>query len=152
MSPFVRGRRWFSAGSIATLVVALLHTLGNMLPAEPTDEAYVTLMTAMRGYRVPLGLGMVPSVWDIHRSLVFTMSVCLAAMGAIGLTVAASRDVTPRLLSRLAVVLTIASAVLTALYAVYQITPALISLAVMTILFAIASFRSGSGSTLSPKA
>ena len=31
MTLFAPGRRWFAAGSIATIVVAALHTIGNTL-------------------------------------------------------------------------------------------------------------------------
>jgi hypothetical protein len=41
MSLFAAGRRWFAAGSIATIVVAALRTLGNTLGPEPTDAAYL---------------------------------------------------------------------------------------------------------------
>jgi hypothetical protein len=85
-----------------------------------------------------MGMGMSPSVWEIYRGLVFTMSLCLVAMGALGLAVAGSRDATTRLLSRLALVFAISSAALTILYWVYQIPPPLISMAIVTVLFAIA--------------
>ena len=133
------GRRWFTAGCIATLLVALLHTLGNTLGPSPTDAEYVAMEAAMRDYVVPLGLGMVPSVWDIYQSLVFTMSLCLVAIGAAGLAMASSPDATPRLLSRVAAVLAAVSLAMTVLYVVYQVTPALISLAVVTVLFAVAA-------------
>ncbi len=141
MSIFAPGRRWFAAGSIATIVVAALHTLGNTLGPAPTDAAYLALDAAMRGYVVPLGLGMSPSVWTIYQSLVFTMSICLLGMGILGLVIGAS-DASPRLISRVALVLAVSSAALTALYAVCQVTPALVSMAVVTVLFAIATLGS----------
>ena len=73
------------------------------------------------------------------------MSICLVAMGALGLAVAGSRDATPELLSRTALVLAIFSAALTVLYWVYQIPPPLISMAIVTVLFAMA-FRTTSQS------
>jgi hypothetical protein len=136
---FARGRRWFTAGCLTLFAVSLLHTLGNTLSTPPADAEYVGMEAAMREYLVPLGLGMSPSVWDIYMSLVFTMSVCLLGMGAIGVVVASSQDATPRLLSRVAAALAAISAALTILYAVYQVTPALVSLAVVTVLFVIAA-------------
>jgi hypothetical protein len=147
MPIFPPGRRWFVAASWATVLVSLLHTLGNTLPPPPTDAAYVTLESTMRGYRIPLGLGMVPSMWDISHSLVFTMSICLAAMGVLGILLGTSRDATHLLLRPAAVVLTLASAALTALFFRYQITPALVSMAVVTILFGFAIVESGRGET-----
>ena len=139
MPLFVPGRRWFAAASIATIVVAALHTLGNTVGPEPTDAAYLNLDAAMRSYVVPLGLGMSPSVWAIHQSLMFTMSICLVGMGSLGLVIGSSTDASPRLISRAALVLAVSSAAMTALYLVCQITPALVSMAVVTVLFAIAA-------------
>jgi hypothetical protein len=136
---FAPGRRWFTAACIATLIVALLHTLGNTLSTPPTDAEYVGMEAAMRDYLVPLGLGMAPSVWDIYQSLVFTMSVCLVALGAAGLAIVSSPDATPRLLSRVARVFAAASAALTVLFLIYQVPPPLISMAVVAVLFVVAA-------------
>ena len=136
---FAPGRRWFTIASITTVLVSIAHTLGNTLGGTPTDAAYVSLDAAMRAYTVPLGMGMNPSVWNIYQSLVFTMSLCLAGMGALGLALAGSADATPRLLARAAVVFAVTSAALTVLFYVDQIPPGLISMAVVTVLFAIAA-------------
>jgi hypothetical protein len=134
---FGRGRRLFTSASIATIVVAILHTIGNTAPTDDPPEM-TAVFAAMRGYRVPLGIGMAPSIWDIFRGLVFTMTVCLLAMGALGLVVAADRDATPGLLSRVSLVLAMTSACLTVLFAFYRIPPPLISMAVVTVLYAAA--------------
>ncbi len=97
----------------------------------------------MRGYHIPLGLGMIPSMWDINQSLVFTMSICLAAMGLLGIVLGTSRDTTSRVLRPAAIVLSLASAGLTVMYLRYQITPALVSMAVVTLLFVVAIAESG---------
>jgi hypothetical protein len=136
---FGHGRRWFTAGCITLLFVALLHTLGNTLSTPPTDAEYIAMEASMRDYIVPLGLGMAPSMWDIYRSLVFTMSLCLVGLGVVGLAIVSAPDVTPRLLSRVALVYACTSLALTALYMIYEVTPALISLMVVTVLFVIAS-------------
>jgi hypothetical protein len=93
---------------------------------------------AMRGYRIPLGMGMSPSVWDVYKCLVFTMSISFVAMGAFGLVVSGSRDATPRLLTRTALVGAIFSAALTALAGYYRIPPPLTTMAIVTVLYAIA--------------
>ena len=135
MSLFSPSRRLFSIASIATIVVAILHTIGNTASSDD-DSALLAVLAAMRGHHVPLGIGMSPSIWDIYRGLVFTMSVCLLAIGVLGLVLAADPDSTPRLLSRSALVLAVASAALTIIYAVYQIPPSLISMAIVTALYA----------------
>ena len=138
MSVFAPGRRLFTAACSVMFLVALLHTLGNTLSSPPPDAEYAAMDAAMRGYQVPLGLGMAPSVWDIYRSLVFTMSICLVAMAGLGLVVSSTPDATPRLLSRVAMIEAVASAALTVLYLAYRVTPALVSMAVVTLLFAAA--------------
>ena len=138
MTLFARGRRWFAAGCITTIVVAGLHTLGNTVPGPP-DPALDRVESAMRGFTVPLGMGMSPSVWDIDRCLVFTMSICLVGIGALGIAVGSSPEVSPGVMTRVAVVMTALSAALAMLSFVYRIPPPLISFVVTTILFAIAS-------------
>jgi hypothetical protein len=135
---FARGRRWFAAGSITTIVVAALHTLGNTVSGPP-DPALKQVESAMRGYVVPLGMGMSPSVWDVYRCLVFTMSICLVGMGALGIALGSSADVSPGSLRRVARVLTGVSAAIALLSFAYRIPPPLISFVATTILFAIAS-------------
>jgi hypothetical protein len=142
MPLFPAGRRWFVSASWATVLASLLHTAGNTLSPTPTDAAYSTLESTMRGYRIDLGLRMVPSMWDINQSLVFTMSFCLATIGVLGVLIGTSRD-TARLLRPAAIVLTLASAALTALFLKYQITPALVSMAVITVLFGVAIAEAG---------
>src|SRR3954469_10274936 len=110
MPIFPAGRRWFISASWATLVVSLMHTLGSTLSSPPPDAAYQTLESTMRGYTVPLGLGMMPSMWDINRSLVFTMSICLAALGVLGVIIGQSRDASSRLLRPAAMLYLLASA------------------------------------------
>jgi hypothetical protein len=120
------------------IVVALLHTVGNTVPGPPDPELQ-KVESVMRGYVVPLGMGMSPSVWDIDRCLVFTMSICLAGFGALGIAVGSRPEVSPGVLKRVAVVMTGLSAALAALSYVYRIPPPLISFVVTTIVFGIAS-------------
>jgi hypothetical protein len=145
MPLFAPGRRWFVSSSWATVVVALLHTLGNTLSSPPPDAAYTTLEKTMRGYTIPLGLGMVPSMWDINRSLVFTMSITLAAIGIMGVVIGASREAGGSLRRSIAIVMLVASAALTAVFFVYQVTPAFVSMAVVTVLLVAAVIESGRG-------
>ncbi len=137
MSLFSLGRRMFSTASIAMIVVAILHTIGNVAP-QAEDAPMLAVRAGMEGYRIPLGIGMSPSIWDIFRGLTFTMSVCLLAMGTLGLVLAADSEAAPRVLSRMAVVLAATSALLTLLYAYYRIPPPLISMAIVTVLYVVA--------------
>src|SRR5262245_31409946 len=94
----------------------------------------------MTGYTIPLGIRMAPSLWDILRVLVHTMTVTLIALGAAGLTLAADRQVPARVLRRMAVILTITSAVLSVVCYVHQIPPPLISFIVLMFLYGGAIF------------
>lgn len=132
---FARGRRLFTSASFAMIAVALLHTLGN-LNTTPADAGQASLQQAMRAYRVSMGLGMTPSVWDIFRELTFTISVTLLAMGMLGLVLAADRHVTTPVLRHTATVFGLAAGALTAISAVYRIPPPLVTLAVATGLYA----------------
>ena len=126
------------------ILTALLHTIGNTLPSPPTDKAYVALERSMRAYTIPLGLGMVPSMWDINQSLVFTMSITLATMGILSLVIGMSREPGRSLPRTIAIIQAVASAALTVLFYVAQVTPAFVSMAVVTLLFGVAIFEAGS--------
>jgi hypothetical protein len=134
---FTRGRRLFTIASFATILVSALHTIGN-LNTTPADTGEAAVQHLMRGYTIPLGMGMAPSVWDILRSLVFTMTVTLLALGALGLVLAADRQVGARVLRRVALVLAITSAGLMTLFFLYRIPPPLVSFVVVTLLYAAA--------------
>jgi hypothetical protein len=138
MTMFASGRRLFSAASIATIVVAVLHTVGHFSPAPADDARYTVLERMMRDYRIPLGLGMAPSIHDLFESLSLTMSVSLLTLGILGLVLAADRDATPRLLSRTAAVFACGMGLLTVIYWVYRIPPPLVTIAIVTLLYALA--------------
>ena len=54
---FTKGRRLYATASILTILVAAMHTIGNMQPDPPEYEG---VLTAMRGAIVPMGMGMNP--------------------------------------------------------------------------------------------
>src|SRR5262245_11258130 len=86
---FRHGRRTFSAAAVLLIVVDLLHTAGHwplLFPDGPLPGA----LGAMAGERTPLGLGMAPTVLDIHVALALTMTVMLGALAALNLLVAAT--------------------------------------------------------------
>lgn len=75
------GSRVYLSGSIAMILAAGLHTLGQFAPPPPSGEL-TTLLGMMRAVRIDLGLGMRPSMHDIHRSLALTMSITLLAIAS----------------------------------------------------------------------
>jgi hypothetical protein len=124
------GRRLFSTAAILMILTAAAHTAGN-LASGPEDPAERQVFAAMDSLRVPLGMGMNPSVRDIYWDLVFTMSITFAALGVINLVVASSPDSTDRLLRRVGWVNALWVGVFLILCWAYRIPPPLISAVVI---------------------
>jgi hypothetical protein len=134
---FEAGRRLFSVASLALILVAALHTLGHFSPPPP-GSALLGLEAEMDGVRLPLGLGMTPSVLDIFSSLSLTMTVTLVALGLQNLVVAKAPEASARLLRALSFVSLAAVGALVALYAFYRIPPPFLTLAIVEVLFLLA--------------
>ena len=132
---FRAGHRFFSAASLALIVVAALHTLGHFAPN--TNPTLQRVEAEMDWFRLPLGMGMNPSILDIFNSLSLTITVTLVALGLQGLVVAASRDATARLIRALTLVDLAAVGALVALYAFYRVPPPLVTLGVVEALFVL---------------
>lgn len=139
-----RGRRLFSTAAVLMVLTSLAHTAGNLAP-HAEDPAEKRLFSEMSSFRVPLGMGMSPSVEDIYWDLVFTMSITFAALGVLNLLIAASEDATDRLLRRVALFNAIWVGAFLLLSWRYQIPPALISAAVIEAV-TIASLLTARGS------
>jgi hypothetical protein len=92
------GRRLFSTAAVLMLLTAAAHTAGQFTGSSGAAEDAV--VGAMAGFHVPMGLGMTPSFLDFFRAISFTMSITFAALGIINLTLAASADISDRLLGR----------------------------------------------------
>ena len=125
------GRSW------ATILVSILHTLGNTLsPPAAGRGVYRRSSRRCAATSIPLGLGMVPSMWDINQSLVFTMSICLAAMGLLGIAAGhvARCDAAAPAARGGGADARVGGADRRST-SCYQITPALVSMAVVTVLY-----------------
>jgi hypothetical protein len=133
------GCRLARAGSIGLLVVAGMHTLGHFSP-PPTEGELARLAEAMRRARLDL-FGMQPSVQDVVSSLSLTMTVTLAALGALGLVAAGDADPAGRTLRRVLAVEVAAVGALVVLFGYYRIAPPLVTLAVVELLFLAALAR-----------
>lgn len=132
---FTRGRRLFATASLLSIVVAAFHTYGASQPIPPDFDAVVQ---GMQNAQVDMGMGMAPSVWDIDRSLAYTMSITLTTLGLLGLVLAGTSEATSRVLSRTAAVMTAANIALTALYWIYKVPPPLISFGILTLCWGLA--------------
>lgn len=132
---FAAGKRAFSIGCIALIVVAGLHTMGHFAP-PPTDAASLALDTALKGYTVEMPL-FPTTAFAVLQSLSLTMTVTLLALGALGLVAARSCDAAT--VRRFAVVQVLAVAALVAVYAVYRVSPPLVTLALVLAAFVVAA-------------
>jgi hypothetical protein len=131
---FTKGRRLFATASIMTIVVAALHTFGNLQPDPPEYEGVIT---AMRGALVPMGMGMNPSIYDIWWSLAFGMSVFIAGLGVFGLVLVSSTDASMKVLSRSAAMFAIICAGVTAIGWISKVPPPLFLFAFLTVLWTL---------------
>jgi len=129
------GRRLYTTAAVLTLIVAALHTYGASQPIPPDFDPVVQ---GMQNAQVDMGMGMAPSIWDIDRSLAFTMSITLATMGLLGLILAGTPEATSRVLSRTAAVMTAGCVALTALYWIYKVPPPLLSFGILTLCWGVA--------------
>ena len=93
------GRRLFSTAALLMILTSIAHTLGN-IASRPETGAEDRVIAEMSRLRLPLGMGMNPSLMDIHWALVFGISVTFAALGAINLVLASGADTPERLLRR----------------------------------------------------
>jgi hypothetical protein len=131
------GRRLFSTAAILMILTAAAHTAGN-LQSRTNGPAEQRLIDTMNGYRIPMGLGMNPSMSDINSLLVFTMSITFTALGLINLLLAGTPETSARLLRRVAWANALWVGAFLILSWIYRIPPPLISAAVIE-LFVLAS-------------
>ncbi len=132
---FTRGRRLYTTASLLTLGLAGFHTYGSSRPVPPDIDPIVQSMQNTSG---DMGLGMSPSLWDIHQGLAFTMSITLTILALLGLVLAGTTEATARVLTRTAAVMTAGCIALTALYYIFRVPPPLISFGVLTLVWAVA--------------
>jgi hypothetical protein len=75
---------------------ATLHTIGILTP--PRDPALLALENSMQSFRFGAGMGMNPSILDVHMLLV--LAVTFSGFGILNLTLAGPHDISERLLRR----------------------------------------------------
>ena len=131
--------RWFRAGAIGLMVVAVLHTVGHF-GGPPPDAGAIALQSAMDAYHFDI-FGMHPSAGDITKSLSLTMSIFLLFVGVLDLVAAASLSHDARALRRLAWVNVVGVGALAFLFACYRIPPPCVTLAVVCGLFLVCVLR-----------
>ena len=131
---FATGRRAFSIGCLALIVVACLHTLGHFAP-PPQDPASLALDAALKGYTVEMPL-MSTTAFAVLQSLSLTMTITFLALGAAGLV--AARSCATDAVRRLAVAYGLAVAALVVVFGVYRVGPPFVTLALVLVAFVTA--------------
>lgn len=136
--------RCFRVASWLLVLTAVAHTLGHFQP-PPADERTAAVLAAMRGYTMEMGLGMVPSLYDVQQALSLTMTITLLLWGVQNLLVARGGAPDPRTVRTLSWVGLVGSFALVVLYARTQIPPPLICFVLVAVGF-LASLVAGRGS------
>jgi len=93
------GRRLFSTAAFLMILTSIAHTLG-IVASKPETAAEARVIAEMSGLRLPMGMGMIPSLMDVYWAFAFSMSVTFAALGVINLVLAAGAETPARLLRR----------------------------------------------------
>ena len=137
------GRRTFIVASVFLFLVGVLHTIGN-LTERTTDPALRAIEASLRGYHVPLGLGMAPSLMAIQDGLAFTMSGCLLWLGVLGVVIATS-DASAQVLRRMTITYLAGCAALVLVYAHYRIPPPFTALALVEVMYLLSLVRQATG-------
>jgi hypothetical protein len=127
-----QGRKMFSVACILILLTAAAHTAGNLI-AGSSGAAEDKVMGAMHEYHQNMGLGMEPSMYDILRALTFTMSITFAALGILGLMLAANKSVSRVVIRNVAWFYLIWNGAFTIMSYCYRVPPPLISGALVEI-------------------
>lgn len=139
------GYRLFATASWGLILVAVLHTIGHFA-GRPTDPAALQAFDAMAGYRLQLPLGSQPTILDVFRDLSLTMAIALAGLGLQNVVVGRLSGASPLLMRRLAGTTSLVLGALLGLKAFYRISPPLMLVGVVEVLFIFAWVRLGSGS------
>ena len=94
-----RGRRLFSAASVLIIVTATAHTFGFF--SRPGSDEERRVLAGLRGYALPPGLGMNPTLLSIFQNLGATMSITFGAIATLNLILANSDDFRDTLMHKL---------------------------------------------------
>jgi hypothetical protein len=133
---FRPGCRLFAVGSILMLLTAAAHTAGQFATA-PNDAALSSVLAAMQGYKLDMGMGMKPSVEEIYYSLAFTMSLLLLFLGVQNLVSIYLAGDSAKLMRSLTMINLLCVVAQVALNWHYRIPPPLISFALISFVFAL---------------
>lgn len=134
-------RRFFAAGSWASVACGLVHLLGHYaLVTNPgQNDAERQLLGSMKGYRQDFGLGFVRSMFDLMTGFSLAFSVECLGFGALGLLLMRLVPGFPPILRAVAGVLAVVFAALTTIGFVYWFVAPLSFLVVAFVCFTVAA-------------
>lgn len=133
---FRPGCRLFAIGSILMLLTAAAHTAGQFAPA-PNDAALNSVLSAMQGYKLDMGMGMKPSIEEVYYSLAFTMSILLLFLGVQNLVSIYLAGDSAKLMRSLTAINLLCVVAQVILNWHYRIPPPLISFVLISLVFAL---------------
>ena len=136
---FRKGTRLLSIAAVILVLEAVLHTMGSFAP-PPDDATLLALIESMRGVRLPVGLGMEPSIFDIQRALALALTALFLLMAAVGIALPAAAPGSRRVYRTTVALLLAANVVLLALWWSYRIAPPLLFQTVLSLLLLAALF------------
>ncbi|MEO6393050.1 MAG: hypothetical protein ABIP75_14475 [Pyrinomonadaceae bacterium] len=131
-----KGQRLFTVAAWLMLLMAIFHTIVQFGPSSGAEETSV--VNAMRGFHIDLGLGMKPSWYDIFADQSFTFSILVAALAVINLVVASAPESSPALMKKVTWLNVIWVIGFIGLAFAYRVPPPLIS-GIVILVFLIAS-------------
>jgi hypothetical protein len=135
---FRRGRRLLSAGSIALVLVAAMHTMAHFSPL-PDDQALVAVMKSMSETRIEMGFPVAPSVGEVLASESLSMAFLMVTLALVTFAVAGCPEADPRLLRTLAALNTVCMAALAVVHCVHSYPPPVILFGAVGFLFLLAT-------------
>ena len=137
------GRRTFVVASVFLMLVGVLHAAGHFA-YRPTDPGVLAIIAALKSQRVPLGLGMAPSMLDLQNALSLTMAGTFVWLGLTGAIVALA-GASAKTLRWMTFVSLAGGAALLMLYAHYRIPTTFVSLALVEVMYALSLLRQAMG-------
>lgn len=137
------GRRTFAVASVFLMLMGVMHGIAQ-LTSRAADPAGIAIEANMRGYHVPLGFGMSPSLLDLSDNLGFSVTIALLWLGLMGIVVATA-DPSPRVLRRMTIVSLVGGTALAVSQAHYRVAPPLVLLALIEVMLVLSLVRQATG-------
>ena len=134
---FRKGVKLFTLTNALLVIGAIMHTMG--LYTTPVDKEAELLQVSMQNYQVDMGMDMAPSVFDIYQSWGIALTLLMIFVVMLNLTFVRTKEY--QLLKEISLINTLFFMGLAFIFYYYRLPLPLISLSIITTLFAIATFQ-----------